>query len=65
MAGVLLEDEEDMVQKGVGWLLREAGKAGHPGLVPFLLRVKRRAPRLVLRIASEKLPARTRRRILA
>lgn len=61
----LLGDEEEMVQKGVGWLLREAGKARHPRLVPFLLRVKHRAPRLVLRTACEKLPARARRRILA
>ena len=65
LAELLLEDEDDMVQKGVGWLLREAGKARHPGVVGFLLRVKRRAPRLVLRTACEKLPSGQRRRILA
>ena len=64
LAERLLEDTDDMVQKGVGWLLREAGKARHPGLVGFLLRVKRRAPRLVLRTACEKLPSNQRRRIL-
>ncbi|HXE74107.1 MAG TPA: DNA alkylation repair protein [Candidatus Xenobia bacterium] len=65
LAERLLEDTDEMVQKGVGWLLREAGKARHPGVVPFLLRVRRRAPRLVLRTACEKLPSRQRRRILS
>lgn len=65
LAERLLADEDEMVQKGVGWLLREAGKARHPGVVRFLLRVKHRAPRLVLRTACEKLPASTRQRILA
>lgn len=65
LAEQLLADEDEMVQKGVGWLLREAGKARHPGVVRFLLRVKHRAPRLVLRTACEKLPPSTRQRILA
>lgn len=64
LANLLLDDKDDMVQKGVGWLLREAGKARHPGVVSFLVRVKRRAPRLVLRTACEKLPSAQRRRIL-
>jgi len=61
----LLGDEEYMVQKGVGWLLREAAKARPRKVVPYLVRVRRRAPRLVLRTACETLPARARRRILA
>jgi len=64
LAELLLEDDDEMVQKGIGWLLREAGKARLPGVVGFLLRVKRRAPRLVLRTACEKLPSAQRRRIL-
>lgn len=52
----LMEDEDDMVQKGVGWLLKEASK-NHPEEVRgYLLRWRVRAPALVLRIASEKLP---------
>ncbi len=61
----LLDDDEYMVQKGVGWLLREAAKARPREVVPYLLRIRRRAPRLVLRTACETLPARTRRRVLA
>lgn len=64
IADRLLEDDEEMVQKGVGWLLREAGKADPRPIVKYLARVKRRAPRLVLRTACEKLSAGDRKRIL-
>lgn len=60
----LLADEEYMVQKAVGWLLKEAGEARPREVVGFLLRVRRKAPRLVLRTASERLPRATRQRIL-
>lgn len=65
LAGRLLDDQDEMVQKGVGWLLRELGKARPREAMAYLWRVRRRAPRLVLRTACETLPARTRRRILA
>jgi 3-methyladenine DNA glycosylase AlkD len=65
LSGQLLKDKEYMVQKGVGWLLKEATKAHRPKVVRFLLRVRKDAPRLVLRTACEKLPQRERRRILA
>lgn len=61
----LLGDDEYMVQKGVGWLLREAAKTRRAQVIAHLLRVRKRAPRLVLRTACETLPASTRRRILA
>jgi len=61
----LLADKEYMVQKGVGWLLKETSKARRKQVVSLLLRVRKRAPRLLLRTACEKLPARERRRILA
>ena len=53
-----------MVQKGLGWLLRETAKADPARTVPYLLRIRLRAPRLVLRTACETLPAAARRRIL-
>jgi 3-methyladenine DNA glycosylase AlkD len=61
----LLEDEDDMVQKGLGWLLREAAKFHPERTVPYLMKIRNRAPRLVLRTACETLPAPTRRRVLA
>jgi len=61
----LLADEDDMVQKGLGWLLREAAKADPKTTVPYLLRIRDRAPHLVLRTACETLPAGTRARVLS
>jgi 3-methyladenine DNA glycosylase AlkD len=61
----LLGDEDDMVQKGLGWLLRETAKFDAKRTVPYLLTIRGRAPRLVLRTACETLPAPARKRILA
>ena len=62
---ILLHDEDDMVQKGLGWLLRETAKYNAPAAVPFLHQIKPRAPRLVLRTACETLPPAQRKSILA
>jgi len=64
LSEMLLPDQDDMVQKGLGWLLREAAKYDPKRTVPYLLKIRRRAPRLVLRTACETLPAATRKRIL-
>jgi len=56
VADRLMADEEDMVQKGVGWLLKEASKK-HPDEVrEYLIRWRPETSGLVLRYASEKLP---------
>jgi 3-methyladenine DNA glycosylase AlkD len=65
LSGTLLSDKDDMVQKGLGWLLRETAKADPRRAVPYLMRVRKRAPRLVLRTACETLPRATRKAILA
>lgn len=52
----LMEDEDDMVHKGVGWLLKEASRRHPEEVRGYLLRWRDRAPALVLRYASEKLP---------
>ena len=64
LADGLLGDEDIMVQKGWGWLLKEATKYKKKEVVTYLFRVRGRAPRLPLRTACEKLPASVRRRIL-
>ena len=61
----LLNDTDDMVQKGLGWLLRVWCKARPDAAIPVLLRIKRDAPRLVLRTACETLTPAQRKRILA
>jgi 3-methyladenine DNA glycosylase AlkD len=61
----LLSDQDDMVQKGLGWLLRETAKADAKRTVPYLMRIRECAPRLVLRTACETLPTKVRRTILS
>jgi len=60
----LLADQDDMVQKGLGWLLRETAKFDPKRTVPYLMKIRAHAPRLVLRTACETLPAETKKKIL-
>ena len=53
-----------MVQKGLGWLLREAAKFNPKQTVKYLMTIRERAPRLVLRTACETLPVDVRERVL-
>ena len=64
LSATLLSDEDDMVRKGLGWLLRETAKADVQRAVPYLMSIRERAPRLVLRTACETLPRTTRKAIL-
>ena len=64
VSNALLRDQDDMVQKGLGWLLREAAKADPERTVPYLMTIRAAAPRLVLRTACEKLTTAERARIL-
>jgi 3-methyladenine DNA glycosylase AlkD len=65
LSNSLLTDEDDMVQKGLGWLLRETAKFDAKRTVPYRMKIRGRAPRLVLRTACETLPPAERKRILA
>jgi 3-methyladenine DNA glycosylase AlkD len=60
----LLADEDDMVQKGLGWLLRETAKYDPKRTVPYLMKIRGRAPRLVLRTACETLSRTAKNKIL-
>ena len=62
---LLLSSQDDMVQKGLGWLLREAAKSNPEQTVAYLMKIRERTPRLVLRTACETLPKPTRERVLA
>jgi 3-methyladenine DNA glycosylase AlkD len=65
LSNLLLSDEDDMVQKGLGWLLRETAKFDAKRTIPYLMKIRARAPRLVLRTACETLPVNIRSRVLA
>jgi 3-methyladenine DNA glycosylase AlkD len=61
----LLGDKDDMVQKGLGWLLRETAKFDANRTVPYLMKIRGRAPRLVLRTACETLAPAVKKKVLA
>src|SRR6266852_1352622 len=65
LSALLFDDKSDMVQKGLGWLLRETAKADPKRTVPYLMRIRKNALRLVLRAACETLPPATKRYLLS
>ena len=64
ICGLLLDDTDDMVQKGVGWLLKETYPKKPREVLDFLDSWRARAPRLVLRLAAEKMTEKDRRWLL-
>lgn len=55
IAKILLNDKEDLIQKAVGWMLREAGKKEKKVLLDFLNEYHAKMPRTMLRYSLEKL----------
>ncbi len=64
VAKKLFCDQDDLVQKANGWLLRESGKTDMKRLENFLLTHGKKIPRTTLRYAIERFPERKRKRIL-
>lgn len=55
-AEILKLDDHDLIQKAVGWMLREAAKVKQPPVVAFLRKHKAKLPRILLRYAIERFP---------
>jgi 3-methyladenine DNA glycosylase AlkD len=65
IAARLQSDDEDLIQKAVGWMLREAGKQDPARLERYLRASGPAVPRTTLRYAIERFPAAKRRALLA
>lgn len=64
-ADALLLDEDDMVQKGYGWMLKEASNVYRKEIFDFVMKRKDKMPRTALRYAIEKMPQSWRKRAMA
>lgn len=64
ICGMLRHDADDMVQKGVGWILKEAYPKRPREVLGFLDDWRAAAPRLLLRIAAEKMTPRDKQWLL-
>jgi 3-methyladenine DNA glycosylase AlkD len=56
IAGILLLDTDDMVQKGYGWLLKVASQTHETEVFDYVMKYKSSMPRTSLRYAIEKMP---------
>jgi len=61
---ILLQSKHDLIQKAVGWMLREVGKRNYAVLYNFLLEHYKQMPRTMLRYAIERFDSQTREMFL-
>jgi len=64
IADTLLMDKDDLVQKGYGWMLKEASKAHQTEVFDYIMKNKKIMPRTALRYTIEKMPPELKRRAM-
>lgn len=65
IADLLLKDQEDLVQKGYGWMLKAASQHDQMKVFEYVMERKTVMPRTALRYAIEKMPQELRRKAMA
>ena len=61
---ILLTDQDDMVQKGYGWLLKEASRLHQKEVFEYVIKNKKIIPRTALRCAIELMPKKLREKAM-
>jgi len=64
ISDILLLDDDDLVQKGYGWLLKEASRLHRKEVFDYVLKNSKVMPRTALRYAIEKMPQNLRQRAM-
>jgi len=64
ISDILLKDKDDLVQKGYGWMLKEASRKHQEEVYEYIMRRKSEMPRTALRYAIEKMPEGLRRKAM-
>ncbi len=65
IADILLLDDDDLVQKGYGWMLKAASQSHQKAVFDYVMRNRCNMPRTALRYAIEKMPAEMRQEAMA
>lgn len=65
IADKLLLDKDDMVQKGYGWMLKEASKSHQKEVFEYIIKNQKIMPRTALRYAIEKMPPKLKKQAMA
>lgn len=63
-ANILLRDKEDLVQKGYGWMLKEASNRFPKEVFRYVMKNRQKMPRTALRYAIEILPTSLKRKAM-
>lgn len=65
ISDMLLLDQDDLVQKGYGWMLKEASRKHREEVFDYVIKNKAVMPRTALRYAIEKMPDKLRKKAMA
>jgi len=64
IADILLLDQDDLVQKGYGWMLKETSNLYLEPVFQYVMKNKKQMPRTALRYAIEKFPEKFRKKAM-